>query len=231
MPRPASQLHSGFAFLALFALLVLAPMAAFAQSHAGGLKVGTTGIGAEYSYAFLPKYGVRANLNFGSYERTETVSGFEAVGKVGFRSLMLLADAHPYRNGFRLSAGLMLNRNRPEAVARPIDPVVRINGRDYPAAAVDNVSGEVKFQSLSPYFGVGWGAAPLAGAGPFISFDFGVLYQRPQGSLSVVCGPAATADDCARLQADVKAQERTLNEDLRDIKMWPVLTLGVGYRF
>ncbi len=228
MPRPACLLQS----LAALVVVFLAPSAAFAQSsHAGGVKVGTTGIGAEYSYAFLPKYGVRANLNFGSYERTETVSGFEAVGKIGFRSLMLLADAHPYRNGFRLSAGLMLNRNQPEAVARPIDPVVRINGRDYPAAAVDTVSGEVKFQRLSPYFGVGWGAAPLAGPGPFISFDFGVLYQRPQGTLSVVCGPAATAADCARLQGDVKAQERTLNEDLRDIKMWPVLNLGVGYRF
>lgn len=225
MHRPARLLHL------LAALLLVGPVGAHAQSHAGGVKVGTTGIGAEYSYAFLPRYGVRANLNFGSYERTETVSGFEAVGKVGFRSLMLLADAHPYRNGFRLSAGLMFNRNRPEAVARPIDPVVRINGRDYPAAAVDNVSGEVTFQKLSPYFGVGWGAAPLAGPGPFISFDFGVLYQRPQGSLSAVCGPAATAQDCASLQRDAQAQERTLNEDLRDIKMWPVLTLGVGYRF
>jgi hypothetical protein len=49
--------------------------------------------------------------------------------------------------------------------------------------------------------------------------------------MSVACGAAATALDCARLQADVKAQERTLNEDLRDIRMWPVLTIGVGYRF
>jgi hypothetical protein len=215
----------------LGAAVLALPLAAIAQSHGAGIKVGTTGVGAEYSYALLPKYGVRANLNFGTYERTETVSGFEAAGKLAFRSLMLLADAHPYRNGFRLSAGLMLNGNKPQATGRPIDPVVRINGRDYPANLVDSVSGEVKFERLSPYFGVGWGAAPLAGPGPFASFDFGVLYQRPQGTMSVACGAAATALDCARLQADVKAQERTLNEYLRDIKMWPVLTIGVGYRF
>lgn len=75
-----------------------------------------------------------------------------------------------------------------------------------------------------------WAGVPRRWPSPFASIDFGVLYQRPQGTMSVACGAAATALDCARLQADVKAQERTLNEDLRDIRMWPVLTIGVGYR-
>jgi hypothetical protein len=212
------------------ALLALAA-ASFAQGHAGGAKIGTTGIGLEYSLSLLPQYGARATLSLGSYKRNETISGFEADGKIGFRSLMLLADAHPYRNGFRLSVGLMINGNTAEATARPFDPVVSINGRDYPAAAVDRVQGKVTFQRLSPYFGVGWGAAPLAGPGPFVSFDLGVMYQRPSGTLSVTCGPAASALECSRLQADVAAEQRDLNEDLVDVKMWPVLTLGFGYRF
>lgn len=211
--------------------LFLAPAAVFAQAHGVGAKLGTTGLGAEYSYSLLPKYGVRANLNFGSYERTETLSGFDVSGKIGFRSLLLLADAHPYGNGFRLSAGMMFNDNKPQATGRPRDPVVRVNGRDYPSAVVDSVSGEVRFERLSPYFGVGWGSAPARAAGLFFSFDFGVLYQRPRGSMSVVCGPAASAADCAQLQADVAEQERSLNDDLRDIKMYPVLTFGLGYRF
>jgi hypothetical protein len=216
---------------ALLLVLLVLPTAAIAQGQAGGVKIGTTGVGLEYSLSLLPKYGARANLNLGSYKRTETISGFEASGKIGFQSLLLLADAHPYRNGFRLSVGLMLNRNTAEGTARPFDPVVRINGREYPAAAVDNAKGEVTFQRLSPYFGVGWGAAPLAQPGPIASFDLGVLYQRPRGTLSVACGPAATALECSRLQADIAAEERELNEDLRDVKMWPVLTLGFGYRF
>jgi hypothetical protein len=96
---------------------------------------------------------------------------------------------------------------------------------------VDRVRGEVTFQRLSPYFGVGWGAAPLAGPGAFFSFDLGVMYQRPSGTLSVTCGPAATALQCSQLQADIAAEQRELNEDLVDAKMWPVLTLGFGYRF
>lgn len=227
-PCPAcARLRPVLAGLALLALSA----ASFAQGHAGGAKIGTTGIGLEYSLSLLPQYGARATLNLGSYKRNETISGFEADGKIGFRSLMLLADAHPYRNGFRLSAGLMINGNTAQATARPFDPVVSINGRDYPAAAVDRVQGKVTFQRLSPYFGVGWGAAPLAGPGPFVSFDLGVLYQRPSGTLAVTCGAAASALECSRLQADIAAEQRDLNEDLVDVKMWPVLTLGFGYRF
>lgn len=217
----------------LLAAITLHATPAAAQSYALGGKVGTSGPGVEFSYssALLPKYGLRANLNFGTYSRWHTVSSVRYRGTAEFRSLMLLADAHPFPNGFRLSAGLMLNDNRIAAVGRPTGATITINGVIYPADAVDNVSGEIFFQPLSPYFGLGWGAAPAGRAGIFYSFDFGVIYQRPDIRLNALCGPSLPAAECTRLQGDLTAQEAKFRRDLFEGRMYPILTFGAGYRF
>lgn len=217
----------------LLAGFVLCPPPATAQSYAFGGKVGTTGPGVEFSYssALLPKYGLRANLNFGTYSRSHTVSSVRYRGTAEFRSLMLLADAHPFPNGFRLSAGLMFNDNRIAAVGRPTGTTITINDVIYPADAVDNVNGEIFFEPLSPYFGLGWGAAPAGRAGLFFSFDFGVIYQRPDIRLNALCGPSLPAAECTRLQSDLTAQEAKFRRDLFEGRMYPILTFGAGYRF
>jgi len=232
---------SARATLLLVMGLVLWPLHAAAQSseqssehrHALGGKVGTTGIGFEYSYSneVLPMYGLRANMNFGSYSRNDTRSGILYEGTAKFSSLMLLADAHPYRNGFRLSAGLMVNRNTGEATGRPVEATFRINGVTYPASAAENVGGELRFQWPSPYFGVGWGAPPTGRATLFYSFDLGVIYQRSSLALSATCGPSLPAAECARLQSDLRAQEAKFRKDLIGYRLYPILTFGVGYRF
>jgi hypothetical protein len=207
--------------------------ASFEHRHALGGKVGSTGLGLEYSYnygAFL-KYGLRASVNFGTYSRDETRSGFLFDGEAKFNSVMLLADAHPYGNGFRLSAGLMVNLNKLAAAGRPVEATVEINDVTYPASAVERASGEVTFQWPSPYFGLGWGASPAGNRGIFYSFDFGVAYQRGDISLNVACGPTLPAAECAQLQSDVQAQEARFREDLVDYRLYPILTFGVGYRF
>lgn len=198
-----------------------------------GAKLGTSGLGLEYSYAHAayPKYGLRANLNTGTYSRTEKWNGVEVEGDLKFSSLMLLADAHPFANGFRLSGGLMVNNNKVEGSGRPVDPTFSINGVTYPASALDRIDGELRFQYPSPYFGVGWGAAPTGTAGLFFSFDFGVLYQRADVTLNARCGPTLAAADCARLQADARAQAAKFRADAVGYRMFPILTFGFGYKF
>lgn len=202
----------------------------YSHRHALGGKIGLTGLGVEYSYAYteFPTYGLRAAVNFGSYSRSFTRAGFSFDGEVKFNSVMLLADGHPYRNGFRASAGLLINTNRIVADGRPIDPTVTINDVTYTAAEVGTASGEVRFQWPSPYFGIGWGAAPTGTAGVFFSADFGVAYQRSTVSLNVACGVTA---NCAQLQADVRAQEAKWQEDLAGYRIYPILNIGVGYKF
>lgn len=217
--------------------LALAPLNATAEPsghrHALGGKIGSTGLGVEYSYNLtdFPKYGLRASVNFGSYSRSETRAGFLFDGKAKFNSLMLLADAHPYSNGFRLSGGLLVNFNRLIADGRPVADTVEINDVTYPASSVQSAGGEVTFRWPSPYFGIGWGASPTGSPGVFFSFDLGVAYQRADIGLDVRCGATLPAAECARLQSDVRAQEAAFRNDLVDYRLYPILTFGVGYQF
>jgi hypothetical protein len=204
------------------------------HGHALGGKLGTSGPGIEYSYSRsdLPMYGLRANLNYGQYSRSRTVSDVLYRGTIEFRSLMLLADAHPYRNGFRMSAGLMFNDNTFRASGRPKLDTFNLNGSTYPATAVESLNGEVYAAPLSPYFGVGWGSAPSARGKFFYSFDFGLLYQRTDVRLSAACAPSYPAAECARLQADLLDEEVEIRRDLIRYGRWyPILTFGAGYRF
>jgi hypothetical protein len=225
----------------VLAAIVLLPRPAAAQAgyetyvhrHALGAKVGTTGPGIEYSYAYseFPRYGLRANLNYGSYTRGTTRSGILFDASAKFRSLALLADAHPFENDFRVSAGLLVNLNKVVADGRPTGDTVTINDVTYPSSAVERADGEVTFQWPSPYFGVGWGAAPTGTPGLFFSLDFGVAYQRGDVTLSVSCGPTLPAAECARLQSDVSAQQAKFQDDLTSYRLYPILNLGFGYKF
>lgn len=202
--------------------------------HALGAKLGTSGPGFEYMFSRsdLPMYGLRANLNYGQYTRTRTVSDVLYRGTMEFRSLMLLADAHPYRNGFRMSAGLAFNDNTFRASGRPKLDTFNLNGSTYPADSVESLNGEVYAAPLSPYFGVGWGAAPSGRGKFFYSFDFGLMYQRTDVRLSAACTPSFPAAECARLQADLRAEEADFRRDLIKYGRWyPILTFGAGYRF
>lgn len=202
-------------------------------THALGGKVGTTGLGLEYSFSRsdLPMYGARINLNAGAWSRTRTVDNVLYEGSVDFSSVGFFFDGHPMRNGFRASVGLLLNRNKFKATGQPTGGTFRINGTDYAATSIDNLSGEVKFRLLSPYFGVGWGSVPTAKAGPFFSVDFGVIYQRPDVTLDVRCASSFPAADCAQLQQDVEAQRQKFKRDLFSAKSYPILTIGGGWRF
>lgn len=224
--------------LAALAMLASAPRAQaqdeFEHRHALGGKVGTTGLGLEYSYAWseFPQFGLRVNANAGSYSREATRRNVRYDGKAEFRSLMLLADAHPFRNGFRLSAGLAWNRNVFRATGVPVGGTFSINDVSYPADAVTDVSGEITVQPLSPYFGIGWGAVPDSRGRAFFSVDFGLMYQRPDVRLRATCGPSFPAAECSRLQDDLLRQEQTFRADLIKYgRMWPVLNIGGGYRF
>jgi hypothetical protein len=229
--------------LVVFALAAIAllPRPAVAQAgyetyvhrHALGAKVGTTGPGIEYSYAYseFPRYGLRANLNYGSYTRGTTRSGILFDASAKFESLALLADAHPFENGFRASAGLLVNFNKVVAKGFPTGDTVTINDVNYPSSAVERADGEVRFQWPSPYFGVGWGAAPTGTPGVFFSLDFGVAYHRADVTLKVACGPTLPAAECARLQSDVSAEQAKFQDDLTGYRLYPILNIGVGYKF
>lgn len=234
---PSMPRAIGLRALSLAAAALLLPLAAGAQSHDLTAKVGTTGPGIEYSWGpaamadLMPRYAFRANLNWGTYSRRTTRAGLALRGSFEFQSMFLLADAYPFSNGFRASAGLMINGNKIVGRGVPAGATVTINDEVYQADEIGSVDGKVWFARAAPYFGVGWGATPAGRAGIHFSFDFGAIYQRPEIRLTANCGPAVAAARCDELRADLAREEIDFRRDLMEGRIYPILNFGVGYRF
>lgn len=198
---------------------VLATMGMTTAAQAGGLsmaaKVSTLGYGVELGYRLNNYLGVRAGVNTGSYEYSETDAGTDYDYSLDFDSIPLVLDWHVFGGAFRLTGGVVSNNNKLTGKATG---ALDIGTGTYTTSATSDIS----FDKTSMYVGLGWASLPSATRGFGLSFDIGVLGH---GS------PTATLTAPGVPPADIAAEEASLNADLEDFKYWPVLSLGVGYTF
>jgi hypothetical protein len=194
------------------------------------LKAGTLGAGLDVSKGIGDSLGLRLQANAFSFDEDITESDVDYSADLKLQSAGLLLDWHPFSGVFRVSLGAYWNGNEASATGRPTGGTYEINGVTYNAADIGSLNGQIDFESVAPYFGIGFGSAPKAGRGMTFSFDLGVLYQgEPNVGLTVVCGPSVP--DCNQLQSDVAAEQVSLQDDLKDYKFHPVVSFGIGYRF
>jgi hypothetical protein len=221
---------------ALAARKIAAVVAAFSCAGAASAmslapNFGTTGVGLEAGYGLTEYLGMRGSYGAANVSRTYTESDIRYDAKVKPSVGLLTADLHPFRGVFRLSAGLGYNNTRVEGTAEPVNSIVEINGRNYDTTQIGTVQAEMHFQKAVPYLGLGWGNAAKSSTGLFFSSDFGVLFSKATGSVSGTCSPSLSATLCTQLQNDLQAETTAFVQEAEKIKYYPVLRLGIGYRF
>lgn len=131
-----------------------------------------------------------------------------------------------------MSAGILLNGNRLEVDAEPTAGTFEFNDVTYTVAQVGAAEGEADFNSVAPYVGIGFAKSPDADGGLSISGDIGVMFQgSPSFDLNVTCTTAVAIVTCARLQSDADAERAAFEDDADEYKYFPVVSLGIGYRW
>jgi len=210
--------------------LMLVPAMAMADGSIG-VRAGTLGLGLEFSYPISQRLGVRVNADSYKYTRTLTNSDIDYDAKATLKTGSLLLDWYPFANNFRISAGPMYNGNKLGLTGKPdANGNFTINGVTYSTSQVSALEGQVDFKKYVPYAGIGYGR-PI-GSGFSLTFDLGVVFQQsPQATLTATCGPALSAPNCAILQSNVAAQQATANDDIKNFRYYPVVTLGLAYTF
>jgi len=216
----------------LFAATALAG-GGLANAQSVAVRIGTTGAGLEVGSAISSHLGLRVNLLGGSISHDLTESGIRYDGKFKLSNGSLLLDLHPFAGSFRISGGIAYNNNRIDATATPESGVIEIYGVQYPSGQVGTLDAAVRFERTAPYVGLGWGARPSGSSGLFFSIDLGAYFSKPTATLTGTCGPALLQDAglCARLQANIRAEQAQLQQDLEGLDAYPVVSLGIGYRF
>jgi hypothetical protein len=202
-----------------------------ARGQALAVKAGTYGAGLEFEYGLSSHLGARLQLDGGSISHRVNKTSVDYGGRFRFENALALADWHLFASSWRMSAGLAYNNNRIDLNGVPSSGTFTINGNTYPAASIGSLRGTLAFRKVAPYLGTGWGISP-SGAGFFGSLDLGVLWQPQHVSLTATCGaPIQGTLACNRLQADTAAEQVRLEDRTHVFRWWPLVQLGIGWRF
>ena len=223
MKRLVIMVMSGVFFVLAFAGLGYAGSGGFAVSG----KVSTLGVGVEVTTRITPRLNARLGLNAFDYDHSVTEGGIKYDLDLQLRSFSGLLDWHPFAGSFRLSGGLLVNRNEFSAQAGFTTPQL-IGGRTYTPAEIGTLRSNIGFPGLAPYVGIGWGNAVEEGRRWGFVIDLGVVFQgSPDVSLTADGG--LVADPI--FQADLAREREELAEGLDAFRYYPVIALGISYKF
>lgn len=190
-----------------------------------GIKGGTLGVGIEATVATpIENLNLRGQANGLNLDEDVEEDGVNYTGELKLSSVGAIADYHIGGSAFRISGGACINNNKFSLTGEPVAGTIEIGDTVYTAVQAGTVTADVEFNTLSPYIGIGFGNA-LSGGRPFkFSIDIGALYQGdPEASVSAT-GPIVTT-------ADLEEAERELNTELENLKWYPVVAIGMSYRF
>jgi hypothetical protein len=185
-------------------------------------KLGTLGLGVEGTFGLTEHFNARLGINKFDFDRTDTIDDIEYDLDLEWQSISLLADWHPFGNPFRFTVGLMSNGN--ELSGSSTADNITIGDESYTNVGLD---AKLDFDATAPYLGVGWGNALAADKGWGFNVDVGVLFQGSGDVTLTPTGAGASLVD----PADIAAEERAFEDDIKDYKYYPVFSFGVSYKF
>jgi hypothetical protein len=196
--------------------IALAGAAGSVQAAGAGLRIGTTGVGADFGWEMAPTLGGRLGVSAGSWSTSFDTSDVSYDAKLKLGNVNAFLDWSPL-GPFRITAGVIANNNKVDLTGRP----------NFDAT----VSGTVKpSNSWAPYLGIGYGNVWTRGVNFY--FDIGVMYMgAPKASLSVSCGPSLSAGQCAAAQSQVAAEQARVEDELKNAKYYPVANIGITIGF
>ena len=189
------------------------------------VKGGTLGLGGEINYALNPMFTLGLGLNTFTQNLSQTSSDIGYDVEFKLQTFALLGNYHPFEGVFRLTGGLMFNGNKLSMTANPVGNY-DIGGTSYTPAQVGTLKATVDFNPIAPYLGLGWGKS--AGSGFGVTFDIGILFQgAPKFDMNV---SGAIAND-PTFMANLKKEEANAADDMKGFTAYPVMSLGLNYRF
>ena len=219
------HLFSATTILLSTALIVPATAGEIAVSG----QIGTPGIGVGVKAEVFPRIGVRLGYDYLALELDD--EEFDDVTydvDADFSAFTLAVDFHPFANGFNMSAGISQGDRGFDLSGMPSSSV-EIGDIVLTPTEVGTLIGEAEWASTAPYLGIGWDSSITRDARwHFIARAGVLLLDEPDVELRSE-GGLLSSDPT--VQAEIEQEEQSLQEDLDDYSLYPVLSLGVAYQF
>ena len=192
-----------------------------------GPHVSTLGVGAEASARISDNLILRLGGSYFQYDTSEGIDGVSYDVDLSLASAGGALDLHPFGNGFLVSAGAFWNGNGADFNATPTTNVT-IGNTTFTPAQIGRLDGEVEFNAVAPYVGLGWDGTYFGDGALSVQFRVGLFYMgEPDVSLRATGSLAGSS----AFQADLAREEANIEDELEFLGFYPAVTLGFTYRF
>jgi len=224
-------------------VLVLSSAAA-CPAHASvavGAELGSAGAGAQATVELIPWLNLRGTIQGLDYSQNFSKDNTPYNSQLNLLSYGVLLDAYPLTRGPRVSAGFLGNGNKLDLNANCNQSQGCTANNDVIKGANARFFGDMKFDSVAPYVGLGWGNA-MVGTPFYVSGDLGVMFQgtakvslNGSGTASVTNGGVTRQN--VNIATDPEVQQQLQQEQTRlanqvsGYKYYPVAALTIGWRF
>jgi hypothetical protein len=188
-----------------------------------GPVVSSPGIGIQASAPLIAqKLNITAGVTgFGfsfSVNADDGEAGSNYRAKVRLGAVPVYLSYYPGAGWFNLEGGILFNNNR---VSYTSDYVA--DGRNY-----GDVTGSTHFNTVAPFIGIGFGQ-PFSGTRLSFTGNLGVAFA---GGPGITLQPShALVEEIPGVAADIQANQNELNNKAKWAEFFPVLSLGLDYRF
>ncbi|AFQ50405.1 hypothetical protein [Burkholderia cepacia] len=194
------------------------------------LQGGTQGAGIGAAVSFNSVLGAHADFNAINLTHDFTVAGNRYQDDIKLRQGGLYADIFPWHgSGFRATIGLRFNDDEIRGVSVPDNGTFVFAGKRYPALPGMYAVAEARYPTVMPYVGIGYGHRPASKGFGFVA-DLGVAYGIPRCSYTLSPELAAAAGP-KKSQILAESGLDELNRMMSRYRWYPVLQIGISYRF
>ncbi|MFK7887682.1 MAG: hypothetical protein AB8G16_12560 [Gammaproteobacteria bacterium] len=206
-------------------LLLLAAPAQADDDFWVGAKAGTLGLGLEATWRPVPYLDVRGGFNAFSYDDTRSESGVEYDAELDLSTFYATANLRVPLSPFRATVGIFSNGNEINLQSNDAQQFT-IGDQTFNASDVGTLNGNVTFDSVAPYAGVGLDFRMFDTVG--LHIDAGVLFQgEPQ--LALVADGLLATDPT--FQAELEQERADVQSELEDFEYYPVVSIGLSVNF
>lgn len=192
------------------------------------VKVGTLGPGVEMTIGVTDWLNLRVGGNYFRVRHGGTVQDVDYDVDVKLASVPMLVDIHPFENEFRITGGVLYNRNMADLDATP-DTDTKIGDHTYTPEQIGELSGSIRFNNFGPYIGLGYGNVVLDADKTWgFVFDIGIMWQ---GTPTINLYSDGTMSGDPTFQSDLDQQKNDIQDKADYFRIYPVLSFGISYQF
>jgi hypothetical protein len=222
------------------------------------VKMGIAGAGFDVAVPLARKFNLRGGASFFSFDHTFVSDGTNYDASIDLKTAMLAIDWFPFGGAFRLSPIVQLyNGNSMQAnLSVPAGQEFSLGNQNSYSSVSNPVHGTANFllgdqggSKVAPGLTLGFGNMIPRGKGQHwsVPFEVGFLYiQTPQILLNFQgesCNTQADATTtipgptCVNIatdptsQSNVKQEQVDINNNLSGLRFYPVLSVGLSYKF